>query len=257
MLNCGAIKKIDNLPCENKGKKEYKGRCGIHKNYEPPIEEIFKTPIARNPDEVSIRNTYLLDLIPKMNANVANIINEYLEDDYDMKYILRDKKTLEDNDILYNKIERFISHINLSSFDSYYLWPDNTINCIKVHRLYETFNTIYWMIFDQDVKGNYKLILAKIFLTNNFHSAKNLIIDTHFEDQFFNMSFNLDNNMSKTSFLYKKPKSTKKMYQEGIIKYYTLLVSCIKNELKLMPNLNVVFTTNIPGLSGDTYYYTV
>lgn len=68
------------------------------------------------------------------------------------------------------------------------------------------------------------------------------------------MSFNLDNNMSKTNFLYKP---TKRLYIHYIINYYTCLVSCIKNEIKLMPNLNTTFTTNIPGLSGDTYYYTV
>lgn len=87
-------KKIDNLPCENRGKKEYKGGCGIRKNYEPPIEEIFKTPNVRNPDEVSIRDTYLLNIIPKMNKNVADIINEYLDNDDNMKYILGDKKNI-------------------------------------------------------------------------------------------------------------------------------------------------------------------
>jgi hypothetical protein len=51
MSNCGAEKKSDGLPCENKGKEEYNGRCGLHKNWsmDETTKKIVKTPIGKKP----------------------------------------------------------------------------------------------------------------------------------------------------------------------------------------------------------------
>jgi hypothetical protein len=240
---CGAIKENKSL-CENKVNRKYGIRCGVHKNYD---NKTVKTPTGVLTVGKPDRDTYLLDYIPGMNRNVADIINEYVDDD-DMKYTLGEENIVKRNSIEFKFMEHHLNPKNNRSIVPYYRWPDNTINYIKVRELYERIYSGYSIIFDSD---NHMNKLLKVFLTNNFRSAKKVVVDTKIESTHITMQFTLDNKVSKTPFesdkkFFKMPYGMRMTY---FINQYKDFLELFKSEFKAQGIKNVVYTTNIPGLT--------
>jgi hypothetical protein len=67
MSKCGAIKKSDDLPCENKGKEQYGGRCGTHKNYDEMLlqKKVVSPKVVNVTPKVKVPGGTKLILLPE------------------------------------------------------------------------------------------------------------------------------------------------------------------------------------------------
>jgi alkylated DNA repair dioxygenase AlkB len=77
MSKCGAEKKSDGLLCEKKGKEQYGGRCGIHKNYEPSVKKRgVKTPTVVTPTVKTVGrlDNLVTTILPDPNCYVEQLL---------------------------------------------------------------------------------------------------------------------------------------------------------------------------------------
>jgi hypothetical protein len=279
MSKCGAEKKKNKLLCENKGKEQYGGRCGIHKNYDnktvktPEVKKPevktpeVKTPEVKKPEvkkpEVkrSYRfnpDKYLLESIPIMNKNVADLIHEYVDDD--TKYEMGDKKLLKKNSdsqiTLLLPGEKYIFYFFSKKVAPYYLWPDGERNYIKIVELSDRIHNFVFgkrKKYAKDIFDNSRDIYI-FFLSNDFNSTKNVVITTTFSNTSYGlriiMEFKLNNKSDKIQLKYELPENILTIEKS----LYDKLVSFVKFELKVLGVSNIVFNeildTNNPILVG-------
>lgn len=189
MENCGAIKKTDQLPCENKGKEKHGGRCGVHKNYGPKIVEIKKEPL-----EIKTLDEILLEALSNVPVDIGKIIINYIREDHDTMYMFGDKKILKLNKDTGRKMKYF-DYYRKSDFDSYFLWPDGKLNFIKINNIEQSI-----LRFCNGYKPFEYQEIVEYFFYNNFYNVSTIIFDTIKHAYSSLITFTADGKVCKESY---------------------------------------------------------